>query len=406
VKRAAVAASLAAFFTASAGATLGAPGDSLARERARLAAVAGIGALAADPDLPGRYVAHDAAGWTLTVDVRGNAIAREAVTLPSTDGNALATAVPIAQRVFGRAFAADIATATIVGIAHDGPAVSEFRRGTHAAYVLTDDSQNRIHALTILSLDALDGEMRVQGAAPPSGRGDALFVLEPDGMLRPVALFVGGTPAPFDGDLPIATANALDAEGSIRVLADGQTLETRPADATGGTPHVLGPLPHWLRDGPARLASPTLGGYSAPARNLATEAERRGALAIAARLLNTAPDRVTVRSIAAFTDHGPAVALTAERRGTGNPHTDERLFLVVADPAGLPRVVLAQRQTVRVTEPLLDEVAEYFLGTVRLRSGALALVTHAVGYDADAYRVYVERDGSFSPAGMAGGTAR
>jgi len=401
-----VAVSLAVFFAASVYAAAGAPGDSLARERARLAAIAGVGPLTADPVLPGRYVARGGDGWTITVDVRGGAVEREAITLMPTDGSALATAVPIARRVFGAALAADIAGATIVGIARDGPAASEFRRGARAAYILTDDTQNRIHALAILPLDALDGEMRVQGAAPQSGRGDALFVLEPDGSLRPVALFVGGAAVPFDGNLPIATTNALAAEGSVRVLTDGQTIDTLAARASSGAPALAEPLPWRLRDGSLRLASPTLGGFSEPGHLIVTEREREAAVAIASRLLGTSPAHVTVRSIGAFTDHGSAVALTAERRGTGKPHTDDRLFAAIADPAGSPRVLLAVHQTVRVTEPLLDEVGEYFLGTVPLRNGQLVLVTHAVGYDADAFPVYVESGGTFRRAGTAPGLAR
>jgi hypothetical protein len=405
MKRAAGAAPLVAFIIASGTAALGDPGDSIARERARLVATAGIGPLRADPLLPDRYVAHETGGATIAVDLRDGAVVRESLTLGASDGSALATVVPIAGRVFGAALVRDLRRATIVGIAHDGPAATEFRRGAHAGYLLTDDFQNRIHALTIVAPGALDGEMRVRDAAPESGRGDALFVLEPGGTLLPVALFVGGSAAPFDGDLAITTANALTAAGSVRVLADGQIVDTLPATADRETPHVVGPLPHRLADGVPMLASPTLGGYGAPGRARATERERRVAVTLAAHVLNTAPEDVRVRAISAFGDRGPAVALTAERR-SADRRSSTQAFLVVLDPAGSPHLGLAATRTIARTEPLLEESAESYLGSVRLRTGDRALVTRVIGYDAVAYNVYVERDGTYTLAGTAGGFAR
>jgi hypothetical protein len=77
-------------------------------------------------------------------------------------------------------------------------------------------------------------------------------------------------------------------------------------------------------------------------------------------------------------------------RGTGTPRTDRRLFFVLdAAYRGTGFVLaLTHIQTIKVTEPLLEEPAEYLVDAVDLGNNTPALVTSIIGYDANTYAIY------------------
>ena len=138
------------------------------------------------------------------------------------------------------------------------------------------------------------------------------------------------------------------------------------------------------------LAS-TLGGYAKSPRRAPTAHERGLALAAAASKLNTTPARLTVRNLTAIDlGRGTAFVGTVDLRGTGTPRTDKRLFFVLDAGNGGTGFVeaLANVQTIKVTEPLLEEPAEYLVDAVDLGNNTPALVTSIIGYDANTYAIY------------------
>jgi hypothetical protein len=87
---------------------------------------------------------------------------------------------------------------------------------------------------------------------------------------------------------------------------------------------------------------------------------------------------------------GTAFVGTVDLRGTGTPRTDKRLFFVLDAAYGGTGFVqaLTNVQTIKVTEPLLEEPAEYLVDAVDLGNNAPALVTSIIGYDANTYAIY------------------
>jgi hypothetical protein len=87
---------------------------------------------------------------------------------------------------------------------------------------------------------------------------------------------------------------------------------------------------------------------------------------------------------------GTAFVGTVDLRGTGTPRVDKRLFFVLdAAYHGSGFVqALTNVQTIKVTEPLLEEPAEYLVDAVDLGNNTPALVTSIIGYDANTYAIY------------------
>jgi hypothetical protein len=129
-------------------------------------------------------------------------------------------------------------------------------------------------------------------------------------------------------------------------------------------------------------------------------------LTAAAARLGTDPGELTVRSLTAIDlGHGPALVGTLNWKGTGTPRVDRRVFFVNENVGGKPAMTLWNVQKITVTEPLLEDPAEYLVDALDLGSGKVGLVTHIVGYDADTYTVYTRSGSSWKSAYAGGGVA-
>jgi hypothetical protein len=167
-------------------------------------------------------------------------------------------------------------------------------------------------------------------------------------------------------------------------------IATVPATVDHAQAHITVPPSLHLIGHVSALAS-TLGGYAKSARRAPTAHERQFALATAAARLGTTVPHLTVRNLTALDlGRGTAFVGTVDLRGTGTPRTDRRLFFVDEPVAGGSAVVqsLANLQTIKVTEPLLEEPAEYLVDAVDFGNNTPALVTSIIGYDANTYAIY------------------
>jgi hypothetical protein len=227
---------------------------------------------------------------------------------------------------------------------------------------------------------------------------DAIFAVGEGGFLDPIAVRKGGafiTPGTNDGgpsqSLEKATISALASAGNrVHVLFGGRVIATVPATIDHTQAHITVPPALRLTGHVSALAS-TLGGYAKTPRRAPSDHERRFALAIAALKLNTTAGRLTVRNLTAIDlGRGTAFVGTVDLRGTGTPRVDKRLFFVLdAGFRGTGFVqALSNVQTIKVTEPLLEEPAEYLVDAVDLGNNTPALVTSIIGYDANTYAIY------------------
>jgi hypothetical protein len=103
---------------------------------------------------------------------------------------------------------------------------------------------------------------------------------------------------------------------------------------------------------------------------------------------------------------GTALVGTVNRRGSGTPRTDKRLFFIAErDAAGALRTTLTNVQTIKVTEPLLEEPRETLIDAIDLGDGSLSVVTRQIGYDAHTYVVYSRTGGGWKNVYSGGGAA-
>ena len=232
-----------------------------------------------------------------------------------------------------------------------------------------------------------------------SPTGDAIFAVGEGGSLEPVAVRKNATfvnPGSNDGgpsqSLAAAAAAAVASAGNrVNVIFGGRVIATVP---TSHDPNELGAhiaLPPSLHlTGHVNALASTLGGYAKSPRRAPTADERRAALATAADKLNTTSAHLTVRNLTAIDlGRGTAFVGTVDLRGTGTPRTDKRLFFVAERRS--PTVLvqsLANLQTIKVTEPLLEEPAEYLVDALDLGNDTPALVTSIIGYDANTFAIY------------------
>jgi hypothetical protein len=392
-----------------------APGDPVVAERARLAADRGLTALAPVDGAPGRLqagppVASGTApggrdGWQLVLITRRAIVASELLTITTpgrpydafTDGRALAS------RAFGRAVAADLAGSRVVARQQQGPDIAQvFRRGALFAYRIVDDRRNAIHAIEALPAASLAAAMRDFGAtalplAAP-GAPDVIYAVSASGGLAPIAMRTQGVFHPLATALPVR---------AVHLIFGNRTIATLTTARQNGQPHIAVP-PALLLDGHTNaLASPTLGAHALQARRTPTAAERSAALALAAAHLHVAPARLEVRALTAIDlGHGVAIAGTVNVRGTATPRVDHRLFFI-AEPAGAAlTLTLAGEQTITVSEPLLEDPAEYLIDALDLGAGQVGVVTRIIGYDAASYAIYARTGATvWKPIFSGGGAA-
>ncbi|HEV2739552.1 MAG TPA: hypothetical protein VGU66_13300 [Candidatus Elarobacter sp.] len=177
----------------------------------------------------------------------------------------------------------------------------------------------------------------------------------------------------------------------MHVIFGGRVIATVPAvvDPNQTEAHITVPPSLHLLGHVSALAS-TLGGYATSARRAPTAAERRRALGTAAATLHTTIAHLTVRNLTAIDlGRGTAFVGTVDLRGTATPRTDKRLFFVdeQTDPETLVQS-LHNIMTIKVTEPLLEEPAEYLVDALDLGNNTPALVTSIIGYDANTFAIY------------------
>src|SRR5665213_2215380 len=115
----------------------------------------------------------------------------------------------------------------------------------------------------------------------------------------------------------------------------------------------------------------------------------------------------TLRSVAAYL---PLVGSRTMKtrlsvRGTTTPRTDKRVFMVLEPTNGKYAATLLNVQKITVTEPLLEEPAEYLVDTLVLDAKTPALVTHVIGYDADTFTIYTRAGASWKSIYTGGGAA-
>jgi hypothetical protein len=227
---------------------------------------------------------------------------------------------------------------------------------------------------------------------------DAIFAIGDGGFLDPIAVRKNGTfisPGSNDGGPSQSLANAslaalASAGNRIHVIFGGRVIATVPATVDHTQAHITVPPSLHLTGHVSALAS-TLGGFAKSPRRAPTAQERRLALATAAIKLNTTAAHLSVRNLTGIDlGRGTAFVGTVDLRGTGTPRTDKRLFFVLDAASGGTGFVqaLTNVQTIKVTEPLLEEPAEYLVDAVDVGNNTPALVTSIIGYDANTYAIY------------------
>jgi hypothetical protein len=248
----------------------------------------------------------------------------------------------------------------------------------------------------------------------PSGAGDAIFAVADKGVLIPIAVRNHGAfidPGSNDGGPPehlrMEANAAIAVHGNrVHVIFGGRPIATVTATVENGAAHITVPAALHLGGYVTALASPTLTGNARSARRAPTGAERTAALAFAAAKLQTTPARLTVRNLTAIDlGRGPSLVGTLNLRGTTTPRTDKRIFMVLEPTNGNYAATLFNVQKITVTEPLLEEPAEYLVDTIALDAKTSALVTHVIGYDADTFTIYARSNGSWKSAYTGGGAA-
>jgi hypothetical protein len=248
----------------------------------------------------------------------------------------------------------------------------------------------------------------------PTGEGDAIFVVGEGGYLEPIALRRNGTfmnPGSNEGGpsdkLRMESNAAIVTHGNkVHIIFGARTIATVPAKVENGAATIPVPPQLHLNANINALASPTLNAHAASARRAPSPAERAAALAIAAKALGTTASHLDVQNLTALDlGHGPAFAGTVNLRGIGTPRTDKRLFFIAERTAGTLHATLTNLQTIRVTEPLLEEIRETLVDAIDLGDGKLCVVTRQLGYDAHTYNIYARTPTSWKVIYSGGGAA-
>ncbi|HZW53137.1 MAG TPA: hypothetical protein VFF00_03835 [Candidatus Elarobacter sp.] len=249
----------------------------------------------------------------------------------------------------------------------------------------------------------------------PTGEGDAIFAVGEGGVLDPVAVRLHGkflNPGSNEGEPSSklrseSNASLLTAGSKVHVIFGGRTIATVPAKVENGAATIAIPPSLHLNLNVGALASPTLSGHAATPRRAPTAAERAAALGAAAKSTGVAsPSRFEVSNLTAMDlGHGTAVVGTLNVRGTGTPRKDKRIFFIAEPVNGALRTTLLNLQTIRVTEPLLEEVSEHLVDAIDLGDGTLSVVTRMTGYDAYTYAIYTRKSGGWKNVYTGGGVA-
>jgi len=376
-------------------AALALPGDTFAAEKARLAANASLVPLAPLQGVPGRWSTRPRSGgdetrgddgWAITLRAGTRLVTSETLEVKAfgkpyaivTDGAATFASA------FGAAAARDLAASAIIAVQHEDAQVTQtFRRGARFGYRVVDDRRDGTHTLELVALPDLPRVLERYGLAhPPSApAGGTVSVVDADGAL--VSVVSRG------GDVQPAAGAALAPPQNVQLILGDRTVTGVPVASTG--------------HGPTPPASRAVSGSGSTMRRAPTASERATILTAVATKLGAAPSELEVRDLVA-TDlgRGPAFAGTVNLRGDGAPRVDRRVFFVDETIDGRRTMTLWNLQWVTVTEPLLEEPAEYLTDALDIGHGKIGLVTHLVGDDADAYTIYT-RDGATWRSAFAGG---
>jgi hypothetical protein len=347
------------------------PGDTFAAEKARLAAISTLRPLAPLEGLAGHWSTHPVSGgdetqgedgWALTVVTANGNVARE-----SLDVKAFGKPYAIAKdgaatfaTVFGTATAQDFAASKAVATQHDDPQITQtFRHGAKFAYRTVDDQRNGLHTLEFFKLSALAQQLQQYSVTSPpptntGGNGNAaIFVVQQDGALAPVAVRNGTTfmpPGSNDGQPSTKLQNAANAAlanggNKVNLIFGDRTVATGvPVTVIDGRSSIPVPSSMHLGGYIGALASPTLNGTAPTPRRAPTAAERASVLTAAAMKLGTEPSRLTVRNLTAIDlGHGTALAGTANWKGTGTPRIDRRVFFIAETIDGKRTMTLWNR---------------------------------------------------------------
>jgi hypothetical protein len=389
------------------------PGDTFAAERTRLASLPALLPLSPLAGVAGRWSTHPRTGgdetrgddgWSVTVVADAHEVTRESLDVKAfgkpytivTDG-----ATTFAT-VFGAATARDLANSTVIATQHEDAQVTQiFRRGARFGYRSVDDRRNGLHTLELFPLPDLPRVLGQYGLTTPATPGDGtIFVVQGDGAMTPVAVRSGETFVQPPGTTKSAPPS------NVHLIFGDRTVASVPVTTSNGKPSIAVPPNIHLGGNVDALASPSLNGTAGTPRRAPTAAERASVLIAAATKLGTEPSDLQVRALTAIDlGRGTAVAGTVNWPGRGSPRTDHRVFFVAETIDGKRTMTLWNVQTITVTEPLLAEPAEYLVDALDIGHNNVGLVTHIIGYDADAYTIYTRSGERWKSAYADGGVA-
>lgn len=249
----------------------------------------------------------------------------------------------------------------------------------------------------------------------PTGLGDAIFVVYEGGTLEPIAVrmkgkFIRAEPGnngPSDRLRMEANASILTGGSKVNVIFGGRVIGTVPAKIANGVATISVPASLHLNHNVQALASPTLGGHAKSPRRAPTAAERKAVLDEAASELGaSSAAKLEVRNLTALDlGHGTALLGTVNVRGSGSPRKDTRVFFIADPGTSAPTFTLFNRQTITVSEPLLEEVSERLVDAIDLGDGQLSVVTTLVGYDAHSFAIYSRKGEGWKKIYTGGGVA-
>jgi hypothetical protein len=258
-----------------------------------------------------------------------------------------------------------------------------------------------LHTLELFPLPDLPRVLGQYGLTTPATPGDGtIFVVQGDGAMTPVAVRSGETFVQ-----PASAAKAAP-PSNVHLIFGDRTVASVPVTTSNGKPSIAVPPNIHLGGNVDALASPSLNGTAGTTRRAPTAAERASVLIAAATKLGAEPSGLQIRALTAIDlGRGTAVAGTLNWPGRGSPRTDHRVFFVAETIDGKRTMTLWNVQTITVTEPLLEEPAEYLVDALDIGHNSVGLVTHIIGYDADAYTIYTRSGERWKSAYAGGGVA-
>jgi hypothetical protein len=204
-----------------------------------------------------------------------------------------------------------------------------------------------------------------------------------------------------------SNASIATAGNRVHIIFGGRTVARVPARVENGSASTTIPPSLHLGGNVNALASPTLNGHAKTPRRAPTPSERTAALTLAAAALNArSAGKLEVRNLTAIDlGHGLALIGTINLRGSGSRRTDKRLFMIAERTNGALHPTLTNIETIKVTEPLLEEPAEYLVDAIDLGDNTLSVVTRIIGYDAHTYAIYSRKNGGWKQIYTGGGVA-